>query len=452
MAQYDLIVAGAGGGLIGAIKAAELGVQTLLIDASEDFINTCNTSLTTGMFPASGTRWQKELGIIDSPEIFTADIMKKTKNSADAVATKLLTEISVEVMEWMADSLQVPWELVTNFHYPGHSVDRCLSVVGRKGHLVMAPIWKAASAKNLFDFRAKVRLVDVVIENNQVVAAIVENSQGSIETILTKNLLMATNGYGGNKKLLSKHNSEIAHFYYHGSEHSQGEALEIGIKHGAAYGYLDAYQGHAAIASHANTLVGWSTVMQGGFIVNLQGNRFGDESAGYSEYAAILNNQEESTGWLIIDQEIHDSSMLFKEFEVTAASGAIVWADSMAEIGRAISVPIENLLSEFHSATAVSSQGAKDRFGRKLFEKDLRPPFGAIKLRPSLFHTQGGLMINQQSQMIKEDGGGIGGLYAAGGAAVGISGHGSDGYLAGNGLLSAVGLAYIAAQAISKSL
>lgn len=452
MAKYDLIVAGAGGGLIGAIKAAELGVQTLLIDASEDFINTCNTSLTTGMFPASGTRWQKELGIIDSPEIFTADIMKKTKNSADAVATKLLTEISVEVMEWMADSLQVPWELVTNFHYPGHSVDRCLSVVGRKGHLVMAPIWKTVSAQNLFDFRANVRLTDVVIENNQVVAAIVENSQGAVETIPTSNLLMATNGYGGNKKLLSKHNSEIAHFYYHGSRYSQGEALEIGMKHGAAYGYLDAYQGHAAIASHANTLVGWSTVMQGGFIVNLQGKRFGDESAGYSEYAAILNNQEDSTGWLIIDQEIHDSSMLFKEFEVTAASGAIVWADSMAEIGRAISVPIENLLSEFHGATSVSSQGAKDRFGRKLFEKDLRPPFGAIKLRPSLFHTQGGLMINQQSQMIKEDGVGIGGLYAAGGAAVGISGHGSDGYLAGNGLLSAVGLAYIAAQAISKTL
>ena len=121
---YDVVVAGAGGGLIGAIKAAQLGAKVLLIDASDDFINTCNTSLTTGMFPASGSRWQREIGIIDSPEIFTGDIMKKTKNSADVVATKALTEVSVEVIEWMADSLQVPWELVTDFHYPGHSVDR----------------------------------------------------------------------------------------------------------------------------------------------------------------------------------------------------------------------------------------------------------------------------------------------------------------------------------------
>jgi fumarate reductase flavoprotein subunit len=39
----------------------------------------------------------------------------------------------------------------------------------------------------------------------------------------------------------------------------------------------------------------------------------------------------------------------------------------------------------------------------------------------------------------------IPGLYASGGAASGISGHGAAGYLAGNGLLPALGLAYLAA-------
>jgi fumarate reductase flavoprotein subunit len=86
--KYDLVVAGAGGGLVGAIKAAQLGVKVLLIDASPDFINTCNTSMTSGMFPASGSRWQKEKGIVDSPEIFAKDIMKKTKNTGHVVATQ----------------------------------------------------------------------------------------------------------------------------------------------------------------------------------------------------------------------------------------------------------------------------------------------------------------------------------------------------------------------------
>lgn len=448
MPTYDLVVAGAGGGLIGAIKAAQLGAKVLLIDASDDFLKTCNTSLTTGMFPASGSRWQKELHLDDSAEIFIADVMKKTKNTADPVATRALTEVSVEVMEWMADSLQVPWELVTDFHYPGHSVDRCLSVVGRKGHLVMAPIWELVSKQNLFDFMPSTRLVDIEVVDNHIVAAIVENSDGVRESIATKNVLMATNGYGANQELLQKHNSEISHFYYHGSKYSQGDGLEIGIKHGAAAAYLDAYQGHAAIAAHANTLIGWSTVMQGGFIVNLDGQRFGDESAGYSEFAAILNNQVGSTGWLIIDKEIHDGSMLFKEFEVTAASGAIIWADTMEEIAAKTNLPVAHLLSEYAKATAVFKGEIVDPLGRDTFEKALRAPFGAIKLRPSLFHTQGGLRVDDQARVLKESGEVIHGLYAAGGAAVGISGHGSDGYLAGNGLLAAFGFAYLAALSV----
>ena len=69
--------------------------------------------------------------------------------------------------------------------------------------------------------------------------------------------------------------------------------------------------------------------MQGGFIVNLDGSRFGDESAGYSEYAAILNEEKGNAGWIIIDKEIDAGSMLFKEYEITAASGAVVWADTL---------------------------------------------------------------------------------------------------------------------------
>lgn len=447
-----MVVAGAGGGLIGAIKASQLGLKVLLIDASPDFLESCNTSKTTGMFPASGSRWQKALGIADSPELFARDIMKKTKNLADPVATKALTEVSVELMEWMADSLGVPWELVTDFHYPGHSVDRCLTVTGRKGHLIMRPIWEKYGNSGLFEYKASTRLIDIELTDQKLTGAVVENPDGSISTIPTSNLLLATNGYGANQELLEKYNAEIAKVYYHGSPYSKGEAIEIGFKHGAKLGFMDAYQGHAAIASHKNTLIGWATVMQGGFIINLAGDRFGDESAGYSEYAAVVNNQPSSTAWVIIDQEIHDGSMSFKEFEVTAASGAIVWADSVAELAQKIEVPAAKLQAEIDNATAVHNGSSADRFGRTSFEKPLRAPYGAIKLRPSLFHTQGGLHVTAAGEVLDQSDQVISGLYAAGGAAVGISGHGADGYLAGNGLLAAFGFAYLAAMDIAAKV
>jgi fumarate reductase flavoprotein subunit len=44
----------------------------------------------------------------------------------------------------------------------------------------------------------------------------------------------------------------------------------------------------------------------------------------------------------------------------------------------------------------------------------------------------------------------VAGLYAAGGAAAGMSGHGPTGYLAGNGLLAALGLGYLAGSHVGQ--
>jgi fumarate reductase flavoprotein subunit len=76
----------------------------------------------------------------------------------------------------------------------------------------------------------------------------------------------------------------------------------------------------------------------------------------------------------------------------------------------------------------------------------LSPPFAAVRVVPALFHTQGGLVVDGHARVLRPDRTAIPGLYASGGAAEGISGHGAAGYLAGNGLLPALGLAFLAAE------
>ena len=66
-----------------------------------------------------------------------------------------------------------------------------------------------------------------------------------------------------------------------------------------------------------------------------------------------------------------------------------------------------------------------------------------VKVTGALFHTQGGLAVDNNARVLRK-GRPISGLYAAGGAAVGMSGSGAGGYLAGNGLLAALGLGYLA--------
>jgi fumarate reductase flavoprotein subunit len=109
------------------------------------------------------------------------------------------------------------------------------------------------------------------------------------------------------------------------------------------------------------------------------------------------------------------------------------------------------LRAELAEAAEVAS-GARtaDRFGRTVFPAELRSPYRAVRVLPALFHTQGGLLVDSSARVRHKDGGTVPGLYAAGGAAAGISGNGAAGYLAGNGLLPALGLAYLAAGHVAQ--
>ena len=89
---------------------------------------------------------------------------------------------------------------------------------------------------------------------------------------------------------------------------------------------------------------------------------------------------------------------------------------------------------------------APDAFGRTHFNlAPLQPPLGIVRVKPGLFHTQGGLLVDSSARVMRPDGTAVPNLFAGGGAAVGISGQtGAGGYASGNGLLTALGLGRIA--------
>jgi len=294
--------------------------------------------------------------------------------------------------------------------------------------------------------------VDVVIPDQGDLTVIVEMPDGSREEIQTGSVLMATNGFGANSDMVRQYIPEIADAVYHGSDASRGDAIRIGANYGAQPAFLDAYQGHAALAVHGATLAGWATIMHGAVLVNTEGRRFGDETCGYSEYAAMLAGQPGARGWLILDDRVHEACLAFRDYQETVESGALRRAADVAELADVIEVDASALESTLNHAAAAARGESSDEFGRTTFEDVISPPFIAIKVQPALFHTQGGLLVDGNAQVLRSEGGVVRGLYAAGGAAAGISGHGADGYLAGNGLLSAFGLSYLAGQAASRSL
>lgn len=440
-----LIVAGAGGGLCGALRAAELGVDVLVVEASEHFRRGNNTSMSTAMIPGAGSRFQHAAGVEDSPARFIADISAKTNGSAEPVAARALAAVSAELVEWLADRVGVPIELPTDFRYPGHSAPRMHSVPSRHGSELLRHLTSAVSASDRIDVLVPARLV-AATPGDDGVTVVIERPDGSRESVRGAALLLATSGYAADRTAVGEYLPEIAGAEYHGSEYARADALRIGRACGAAVGYLDAYQGHAGLSAEARTLVTWTTIMHGGILVNCLGQRFGDETVGYSGYAAALAAQQGAAGWMVLDQRIHDLSLPFTDYQQVAESGAVRSAASAAELAEVICADPAALGAELAEAASVATgKRAADRFGRSVFPAPLRPPYRAVRVLPALFHSQGGLLVDSRARVRHRDGGTIPGLYASGGAAAGISGHGATGYLAGNGLLPALGLAYLAA-------
>ncbi|MFD0480237.1 FAD-binding protein [Nonomuraea thailandensis] len=424
----------------------------LVVEVSEHYRRGNNTSMSTAMIPGVGTRWQRDAGVDDSPERFVGDVLTKTKGTGDARLAEALAGASAPMLEWLADDIGLPLTLVTDFRYPGHSVDRCHTLEGRHGSVLLDHLVGAVTASPHIDLLVPARLVDVLPDDNGAVrAAVIERPDGSREEVLTPAVLLATNGYGADRTLVERHLPEIAKAVYHGGEASRGDALRIGSRLGAATAALDAYQGHAALAQRSATLVGWATVMHGGFLLDLGGRRFGDETTGYSEYAAALAARPGATGWLVLDRRVAEACDSFTDFRQTVEAGALIWADDADALARVTGLPADAVAAELAEAARAAAGATQDRFGRTFFEAPLQPPYAAVKVVPALFHTQGGLVVDGHARVLRGDGTPVDGLYASGGAAAGISGHGAAGYLAGNGLLPALGLAFLAADHVSRS-
>ena len=133
--------------------------------------------------------------------------------------------------------------------------------------------------------------------------------------------------------------------------------------------------------------------------------------------------------------------------------GAVQKADSITDLADIIGVPAATLRETFASVDYLAAGQGKDTFGRNFTSKlPLQSPFYAIKVTGSLFHTQGGLVVNADAQVKTTNGDLLPNLFASGGAACGISGPEDWGYLSGNGLLTAVVLGRIAGRRAVREL
>ena len=158
--------------------------------------------------------------------------------------------------------------------------------------------------------------------------------------------------------------------------------------------------------------------------------------------------------WTIFDARIAGIARQFEDFRQAEAAGAIVEAATIEELAARLKLPARRSGRDFRRGRRAEAR-ARARTGSaatSAVRRPLAPPFQGVKVTGALFHTQGGLVVDGDARVVLRDGGAAPNLFAAGGAAAGVSGSKASGYLSGNGLLTAVVLGRIAGRAAAIRL
>lgn len=434
LAVETLIVGAGACGLVAALAAKEAGQEVLVIEA--DPVPSGSTALSAGLIPAAGTAIQRAAGINDGAECFAADIQRKAHGENDPDLVRALAAGAGPAIDWLADRYGLPFSVVADFDYPGHSRRRMHGLPTRSGAELIDALRRTCESEGI-DIICNRRAHTLFHQGNVVKGLAVSRPDGGEETIGCGRLILACNGFGGNRAMVAEHMPAIKDGLWFGHDGNRGEAVDWGRQLGAETRHLGAFQGHGNVAHPHGILISWAVITEGGIQVNRDGARFWDESQGYSEAARAVLAQPGGVAFAIFDARIAAVARQFEDFKQAEAQGAIKTDDTLAGLADQLGLPA----SALELTVAGLPSGGTDGFGRRFDRRTLAAPFCGVRVTGALFHTQGGLRTDATGRVLRRDdlgGGGFPNLFAGGGAACGVSGSGDSGYLSGNGLLSAV--------------
>jgi fumarate reductase flavoprotein subunit len=449
-------IVGAGAcGLTAALALSRLGIECVVLE--RDAVPAGSTALSSGFVPAPCTRVQQAAHVKDSTDLFAQDIQHKAHGQAAPALVSAYSEAIGPAMDALEEHHHIPWQLLDQFLYPGHSVYRMHAVPEKTGEGLMNRLRAAADSAGVVVLtQAQVTGLDADA-NGLVHGLRFTQPDGTTGHLSCDAVILACNGFGGNADMVKQHLPAMKDAQYAGHVGNDGSAIAWGLQLGAELADMGAYQGHGSWAVPQGSLISWALMMEGGIQINRFGARFHDETQGYSEAAVQVLNQPDSVAWNVFDNQLLHFAQDFPDFVAAQAAGAVKSAANEESLSAIVGCPVIALdktlteVNQLANATVLEMPDAKDRWGRT-FKRRLEAPFHAIKVTGALFHTQGGLNINAQCQVLQPNGKTLPNLYAAGGAARGVSGAEVWGYLSGNGLLSAIAGGHIAAHAVAQKI
>ncbi len=484
----DIVIVGAGGaGMTAALTAAEKGANVIILESqaavggnsvratggmnaadtpaqdenefgeSAGVEKTLKTARTTYADNVTITKLAEEVekqwadyqanpvGYFDSDELMELDTMIGGKGINNPELVEELADESADGVEWLK---KYGIDLTSVGSFGGASVKRIHRPVNAEGKTIavgsyMIPLLEKACEENdkisiQLETTATTILTD---ENGKAVGVKAVGATGNEVTVNAKAVILATGGFGANLDMVAELVPALKGFMTTNAAGAQGQGIEMAQALGAATVDMNQIQIHPTVQFDTAALITEGLRGDGAVLINAEGKRFIDEVGTRDVVSAAEIAQPGSYSYLVVDQAMLDKSSVIAGY---VKRGFVFQGNTYEELAEALGVDAATFAETMNTwNTYVEAKNDPD-FGRTSFAQPLNTaPYYAIKVTAGVHHTMGGLVINTDTEVLKDDGTAIAGLYAAGEVTGGV--HGAN-RLGGNAVADFVVFGRIAGE------
>ncbi|MQA07143.1 MAG: FAD-binding protein [Pseudonocardiaceae bacterium] len=257
-------------------------------------------------------------------------------------------------------------------------------------------------------------------------------------------VLLAAGGFVANREMMRSHAPGYRGGLPLGTAGDDGSGIRLGVRAGGSTAKMDRVSAWRFVTPPSALIEG--------LLVDRHGRRVCDESRYGAAIGEAMITRHDGRAWLLIDsrilaaarRQLRGPALWFQRMQGWyLLSTARVTAHSLDELAARAGIDANGLratVREYHDALAA---GEPDPVGKSVARRIDRPPYSLIdcSIRPNLGYpcpmlTLGGLVVDEDTgAVLRDDGGHVPGLYAAGRSAVGVC---SNSYVSGLSLADCV--------------
>ena len=400
------------------------GVEKTLATAAEKYAdNETITALAKTVSEQWAAYQANPTGYFDSVELMELDTMVGGKGINDPELVETLCEGTADAIDWL-DENGITLHNVSSFG--GASVKRIHRPVNEEGKVVsvgayMIPLLQENCEKRGIDIVLNTTVDTILTDaNGAAVGVSGTDKDGNTVVVNAKSVILATGGFGANLDMVTQYKPELAGFMTTNAAGAQGQGIEMATAIGAGTVDMDQIQIHPTVEANTAALITEGLRGDGAILVNANGERFVDEVGTRDVVSAAEIAQPGSYSWLIVDQAMADASSVIQGY---IKKGYTKTGATYEELAKELDVDPATFANTMETWNSYVEAKNDPDFGRTSFANPLNNgPYYAIKVTAGVHHTMGGVTINSATEVLKEDGTVIPGLFAAGEVTGGVHG------------------------------